>query len=69
MRLIEELEVDEAEVRCRFRPSSALCPLAVPLALGIRQTVAGGGGLTGQEIEVVGYVGAKELNALLVEPA
>jgi metal-sulfur cluster biosynthetic enzyme len=69
MRLIEELHVDGAtgRVRYRFRPSSPLCPLAVHLALGIRDAVAGVPGVTGQEVEVVGYVGADELNTLLRE--
>jgi metal-sulfur cluster biosynthetic enzyme len=69
MRLIEDLRVDgeTGRVGYRFRPSSPLCPLAVPLALSIRDAVAGVPGVTGQEIEVVGYVGAEELNALLRE--
>ena len=67
MRLIEELHVDDesGRVHYRFRPSSPLCPLAVHLALGIRDAVDQVPGVTQQEIEVVGYVGADELNALL----
>jgi metal-sulfur cluster biosynthetic enzyme len=69
MRLIEELRVngETGRVSYRFRPSSPLCPLAVHLALEIRDAVAKVPGVTGQEIEVVGYVGADELNALLKE--
>jgi metal-sulfur cluster biosynthetic enzyme len=69
MRLIEDLEVDgmTGRVRYRFRPSSPLCPLAVHLALDMRRAVAAVRGVTEQEIEVVGYVGADELNALLKE--
>jgi metal-sulfur cluster biosynthetic enzyme len=69
MRLIEELNVDRetGRVRLKFRPSSPLCPLAVHLALGIRDAVAEVPGVTGQEIEVVGYVGEAGLNALLQE--
>jgi metal-sulfur cluster biosynthetic enzyme len=69
MRLIEELHVNNetGRVRYRFRPSSPLCPLAVHLALDIRRAVAETPGVTEQEIEVVGYVGAGELNALLKE--
>ena len=68
MRLIEDLEVEEdGRVRYKFRPSSPLCPIAVPLALQIRQAVSEVEGVTGQEIEVVGYVGAEELNRLLRE--
>jgi metal-sulfur cluster biosynthetic enzyme len=70
MRLIEELHVDSetGRVSYRFRPSSPLCPLAVHLALGIREAVAEVPGVAEQEIEVVGYVGAEGLNALLREP-
>jgi len=68
MRLIEDLTVDRTgTVHYRFRPSSPLCPLAVPLALQIKEAVAQVEGVTGQEIEVVGYVGARALNALLEE--
>ena len=70
MRLIEDLQVDDetGRVRYTFRPSSPLCPLAVHLALGIRDAVAAVPGVMEQEIEVVGYVGADDLNALLKEP-
>lgn len=69
MRLIEDLEVDgqTGRVRYKFRPSSPLCPIAVHLSLEIRRAVADVPGVTNQEIEVVGYVGADELNALLAE--
>jgi metal-sulfur cluster biosynthetic enzyme len=68
MRLIEDLTVDETgTVRYRFRPSSPLCPLAVTLALQIKEAVAQVEGVAGQQVEVVGYVGAEALNALLKE--
>jgi metal-sulfur cluster biosynthetic enzyme len=69
MRLIEDLHVDceTGRVRYRFRPSSPLCPLAVTLVLNIREAVSRVPGVTNQEIEVVGYVGAEELNAMLKE--
>jgi len=68
MRLIEDLSVDEdGTVRYKFRPSSPLCPIAVTLALDIKRAVAEVEGVTRQEIEVTGYVGADELNALLRE--
>jgi len=71
MRLIEGLssEGETGRVRYKFRPSSPLCPLAVSLALSIRDAVAKVPGVTQQEIEVVGYVGAEELNALLRDQA
>ena len=68
MRLVEGLMVDgEGVVRYKFRPSSPLCPLAVSLALSIRQAVMEVEGVTDQEIEVVGHVRAAELNAMLAE--
>lgn len=68
MRLIEDLMVDETGmVHYRFRPSSPLCPIAVPLALQIKEAVAQVEGVTQQKIEVTGYVGAKALNALVKE--
>jgi len=68
MRLIEDLTVDETgKVHYRFRPSSPLCPLAVTLALQIKEAVARVEGVTQQEVEVVGYVGAEALNDLLKE--
>jgi metal-sulfur cluster biosynthetic enzyme len=70
MRLVEGLRVEgeTGRIRYRFRPSSPFCPLAVYLALEIRDAVAGVPGVTAQEIEVVDYVGAAELNALLRGP-
>ena len=70
MRLIENLTVDDEGVVCyKFGPSSPLCPIAVPLALSIREAVAEVEGVTGQEIEVIGYMKAEELNAMLRELA
>jgi metal-sulfur cluster biosynthetic enzyme len=66
MRLIENLEVDQnGIVSYVFRPSSPLCPLAVTLALRIKQTIAGVHGVVGQDISVQGYVDAEGLANLL----
>jgi len=68
MRLVDNLVVDSTgRVSYTFRPSSPFCPLAVHLVLDIREAVAGVPGVTEQEIEVVGYVDANGLNALLRE--
>ncbi|MGC8781081.1 MAG: metal-sulfur cluster assembly factor [Anaerolineae bacterium] len=68
MRLIEDLAVDEkGHVSYTFRPSSPLCPIAVPLAVEIRRAVREVPGVTGQTIQVVGYVRGEELSALLQE--
>ncbi len=66
MRLIEDLEVDEhGGVSYRFRPSSPLCPIAVPLAVEIQRAVAEVPGVTGQKVEIVGWIGSEELTRLL----
>jgi metal-sulfur cluster biosynthetic enzyme len=68
MRLIENLQVDERGcVSYTFRPSSPLCPIAVPLAVEIRRAVRAAPGVTGQEIRVEGYVRGDELTTLLRE--
>ena len=68
MRLIEDLEVNEdGRVTYKFRPSSPLCPIAVPLSVMIQNAVASVAGVTGQEMQVVGYIQAEELTALLHE--
>ncbi len=48
MRLIENLSVDARCVSYVFRPSSSLCPLAVPLAMAIRRAVREVPGVTNQ---------------------
>jgi metal-sulfur cluster biosynthetic enzyme len=66
MRLVENLSVDEeGRVRYTFRPSSPLCPLAVTLALEIKKNVAAVPGVTGQEIDVQGYIDSQGLSELL----
>ncbi len=68
MRLIEDLAVDEAgRVTYTFRPSSPLCPIAVPLAIEIRRAVREVPGVKGPTMRVEGYVRSDELNALLQE--
>ncbi len=68
MRLIEDLRVDpDGTVHYRFRPSSPVCPIAVPLVVEIRQAVGEVKGVKEQDIEVVGYVQAKTLTRLLKE--
>lgn len=70
MRLIEDLTVDdEGLVSYTFHPSSPFCPLAVSLALSIRRAVAEVEGVAKQEIEVVGYVNADQVSAILSEDA
>ncbi len=66
MRLIENLQTDEnGHVSYTFRPSSAFCPIAVPLSNSIQMAVAEVQGVTSQDIEVVGFALSEELTALL----
>jgi metal-sulfur cluster biosynthetic enzyme len=66
MRLIEDLTVnDEGHVSYKFRPSSFLCPLAVPISIAIQRAVAEVEGVTDQKMEIVGYIQADDLTALL----
>jgi metal-sulfur cluster biosynthetic enzyme len=68
MRLIEDLKVDpDGTVHYKFRPSSPVCPIAVPLVVEIRQAVSEVKGVKKQDILVVGYVQEKKLNQLLRE--
>ncbi|MEW5869742.1 MAG: iron-sulfur cluster assembly protein [Chloroflexota bacterium] len=68
MRLIEDLATDEnGHVTYKFRPSSPLCPIAVPLSVMIQDAVASVPGVSGQDMEIVGYLQSEELNALLRE--
>jgi len=66
MRLIEDLVVDESgHVAYTFRPSSPVCPIAVPLSNAIQLAVAEVPGVTSQEIKVEGFVLSEELMAWL----
>jgi metal-sulfur cluster biosynthetic enzyme len=66
MRLVKNIRLDaEGKVAYTFRPSSPLCPIAVPLALGIIQAISEVPGVTGQSITVVDYVQADVLNEIL----
>ncbi|MCU0519750.1 MAG: iron-sulfur cluster assembly protein [Anaerolineae bacterium] len=67
MRLVEDLEVDEATglVSYTFRPSSPLCPLAHSLAMDLKRAVASVHGVAEQKIHVAGYVRATELTEMV----
>ncbi len=66
MRLVPNVAVDETgNVHYSFRPSSPLCPLAVPLAMALKQTVAGVEGVTGQKIQVEEYIQADQLTEMI----
>lgn len=66
MKLVMDLAIDEyGKASYIFRPSSPLCPIAVPLAMMIIQAIKEVEGITGQSITVVDYVEAVKLNEIL----
>ena len=66
MKLVMDLAIDEnGKASYIFRPSSPLCPLAVPLAMMIIKAINEVEGITGQSITVVDYVDAEKLNDIL----
>jgi metal-sulfur cluster biosynthetic enzyme len=66
MRLIEDLAVEESgHVSYKFRPSSPLCPIAVPLSQAIQSAVEEVEGVTEQKMEIVGFLLAEELTTWL----
>jgi metal-sulfur cluster biosynthetic enzyme len=68
MRLVQGLEIDDkGVVRYTFHPSSPLCPLAVTLALQVKQAIAHVPGVDSQEITIEGYIDAEGLSELLGE--
>lgn len=66
MKLVQDLVVGvDGTVTYKFRPSSPLCPIAVPLVLGIMQAIKEVPGVKGQRITVVDYIEAEQLNEIL----
>lgn len=66
MRLVDDLITDEdGHVSYTFRPSSPLCPIAVPLSNSIQMAVAEVPGVTSQDVKVVGFALSDELTAWL----
>jgi metal-sulfur cluster biosynthetic enzyme len=66
MRLVQNIIIDVAgKITYTFRPSSPLCPIAVPLALGIVQAISEVPRVTKQSITVLDYVQADQLNEIL----
>jgi metal-sulfur cluster biosynthetic enzyme len=66
MCMVENLIVDEnGHTSYRFCPSSPLCPIAIPLAQMVKYAISQVPGVTGQTIEVAGYVHASLLTQLL----
>jgi metal-sulfur cluster biosynthetic enzyme len=66
MRLVQDLTVGvDGTVAYTFRPSSPLCPIALPLIISIIEAVKSVPGVTHQVPTVADYAGAEELNKIL----
>lgn len=66
MKLVQDLIIDaDGKVTYIFRPSSPLCPIAVPLALAIIQAIKEVPGVIAQRVTVTDYVQADQLNEIL----
>lgn len=66
MRLVIELKIHEDRTaEYIFRPSSPLCPIALPLVMDIIEAIKNVDGVLDQKVTVVNYTGADELNAIL----
>jgi metal-sulfur cluster biosynthetic enzyme len=67
LRMIEQLDVDEAAktVRFRFRPTSYRCPIGIQLSLRVKQALMELEELENVEIEVVGFALADQANQYL----
>ena len=65
MKLVENLVIGETgQISYTFRPSSPLCPIAVPLGLMIIQAINEVEGITDQRMTVVDYIEVDKLNEL-----
>jgi metal-sulfur cluster biosynthetic enzyme len=66
MHLVRDIAIDPVgKVSYIFRPSSVLCPIALPLALNIIKAVSIVPGVTGQTMMVKDHIQADELNQIL----
>jgi len=66
MKLVQEISIDEnRRIAYKFRPSSPLCPIAIPLVMDIIHAIREVHEISGQDVTVVDYVQAEELNQML----
>lgn len=66
MRLVLDLHIhNDGTVEYTFRPSSPLCPIALPLVMEIIEAVKSVEGVQDQKVTVVHYSGPEELNKIL----
>ena len=66
MRLLEEVqEVAPGVVEVNFKPSSPICPIALKLAMDIRQAVLEIEGVSRVHVHCVGHRMQEEINSLV----
>ena len=66
MRLVLDLKIyEDGTAEYTFRPSSPICPIALPLVMEIIETVKAVDGVRNQKITVVNYSGAEALNKII----
>jgi metal-sulfur cluster biosynthetic enzyme len=66
MKLVLDLKIqDDGTAEYVFRPSSPLCPIALPLVMEIIEAVKSVEGVRDQNVTVINYSGAEELNKIL----
>ena len=66
MQLVQSLLVDaQGNVSYQFRPSSPYCPIAIPLVQSILEAIQEIPQVRHQQIEVIDYVNAEQLNRML----
>lgn len=66
MGLVRDMQIDaKGNIMYTFRPSSPICPIAVPLALSIIQAISEVPGISRQGISVVDYIQSDELTKTL----
>ena len=66
MRLVLDLNIfEDGTAEYIFRPSSPLCPIALPLVMEIIETVKAVEGVLDQKVTVINYSGAEELSKIL----
>lgn len=66
MRLVLDLSIEaDGVVQYTFRPSSPLCPIALPLVMEIIEAIKTVKHVRGQKVTVVDYTGADALNKIL----
>lgn len=66
MRLVLDLKIHEnGTAEYTFRPSSPLCPIALPLIMEIIEAIKSIEEVQDQKVTVVNYSGAEELNKIL----